>query len=100
MSAFEDQARQGNPIGAFRTALSYASLWAIGSSFSNSIHEISRLLFSDSELDIILAELLATGVTTVLGVTIAILALRDYGCTRRPPPPPPPPSKPILARRA
>lgn len=100
MATFEDHARDGNPLGALRTAIAYGSLWAIGSSFANSIHEITRVLFSDSEMDIIIAEVLATGLTTAFGVTIAVLALRDYQCCRpAPPPPAPAPPRPLLARR-
>lgn len=89
--SFESHATQGNPFGTFRAGIVYGALWAIGSSWSTALREVARVVFPDDAMDVVFAELLAAGITTVFGVTIAILAA--HMCDSRPPPPPhiPPP---------
>lgn len=71
MSDFQSEVDRGNPFGALRHAAIFAVLWAIGTSWSTAIREIAVLLVGEDTFDVVLAELFAAGVTTILGIGIA-----------------------------
>lgn len=80
--SFQDRAINGDFIGVVKMATINGALWAIGSSWSNSIREISRLLFPEDTLDAVLAEVIATVITTCIGIGVALLAGRTW-CNKR-----------------
>ena len=121
--SFQEQVARGSAVGALRTGAVYGALWAIGSSWSNAIREIARILFPEEDMDAIFAEIIATGLVTLMGIGIALLAAQDWcscnvegrGWSRwwpfkksrtesHPPPPtptlpPPPPRRPTAWQR-
>lgn len=83
--SFEERAKRGDPLGAFRYAAVAGSLWAIGSSWSTAIRQIAIRLFPQDTVDVVVAELISALLTTGLGVTIAILVTRPTSwCSRKP----------------
>lgn len=95
MSVFAERVYRGDAIGALKAATVNGALWAIGSSWATAIREIARLVLPEETMDAVFAEALAAGITTVLGVCIALAAARTW-C---PPQPPPPPLAPARGRR-
>ena len=96
MSTFSDHAARGNAVEALRSSIVTGTLWAIGIAWANAIREITRALLPEDTMDVVLAELLAAGTTTFLGVAVALLTARKW-CKRSPPPPLPTPS--VVKRR-
>lgn len=87
-SDFHSELHKGNPLGALQHAAIYAVLWAIGTSWSTAIREIAVVLVGEDTFDVVLAELFAAGVTTVIGIGIAFCATQccnaAYGFGRQP----------------
>ena len=98
MSTFSAYAARGNAVGALRSSILTGTLWAIGIAWANAIREITRALLPEDTLDVVLAELLAAGITTLMGVAVALLTARKW-CQRPPPPPAPPPTPWVVKRR-
>lgn len=96
--SYQDSAARGDAVATFRFAIVSGSLWAIGSSWSAAIRAIAIVALPSSV--VVVAELGAALLTTVIGVAIAMLAARDWPCLRSPvpPPQPPPPRRPRAAR--
>lgn len=76
--SFQNNAESGDVLGAIRTAIVYGSLWAIGSSWSIAIREVVRAIFPENSIDRILAELASAGITTIMGVSLSVLATRTW----------------------
>ena len=76
--SFQDRAINGDFVGVVKMATINGALWAIGTSWSNSIREISRLLFPKDTMDAVLAEVIATVITTFIGIGVALLAGRTW----------------------
>ena len=74
MSSFQERARSGDPLGAFRYAAVAGSLWAIGSSWSTAIRQVAITLFPSDTVEVVVAELISALLTTALGIAIAIVA--------------------------
>lgn len=72
---FEERAARGDVVGTLRYAIAFGSLWAIGSAWAVGIHESVRALFPDDALDVVLAEALSVGITTLVGSVLALAAL-------------------------
>lgn len=72
--SFEEHAANGNALGAFRLAVVYGALWSIGSAWSNAIREVTLVMLPDETHEIVLGELLAVGIVTVLGVGVSMIA--------------------------
>jgi hypothetical protein len=98
MSTFSEYAARGNALGALRSSILTGTLWAIGIAWANAIREITRAVLPQDTLDVVLAELLAAGITTLLGVGVALLTARQW-CQRPPPAPTPPPPIPWVVKR-
>lgn len=89
---FQESAARGDIVSTFQTAIVYGALWAIGSSWSTAIREIAVTVMPESSNNRILAEIGSAALTTVLGVTVAVLATLDYArCHRTPKDEPIPP---------
>ena len=78
MSSFHERTQNGDTLGAIQFALVYGSLWAIGSSWATAIHEITRAILPLGTINVVIAELLASGVTTLLGIGISIIVTRKW----------------------
>lgn len=106
--SFEQRARNRDAVGAVSTAAVYGALWAIGSSWSTAIREVTRLLLPEDTLDAVVAEVVAAALVTIFGVGVAFLVTAPCpspgractACTRRRPPPPPsrPPGRVVIRR--
>ena len=77
---FYDLARRGHAFGALKSATVTASLWAIGSAWSVAIRAIVLEVLPNDQMERVIAELAAAGITSVFGVTIAILAAKRWNC--------------------
>jgi hypothetical protein len=77
--SFQDHAERGDALGAARLAIAYGALWAIGSSWSIAIREVTLLMLPDDTMDVVIAELLAAGIVTFISVNVSVLALKK--CT-------------------
>lgn len=86
MTTFHEQAARGDAVGALQAAASYAALWAIGSAWSTAIRAISLELFPHATMEVVVAELSAATITTLLAMGLALLASRSTRCCemRRP----------------
>ena len=91
--SFHDEVRNGNALAALKASTVSGALWAIALSWATAIREISRLILPEDTMEAVLAEVVAAAITTVLGVSIALLVARNWCPVRLPPsatPPPPP----------
>ena len=86
--SFEERASRGDAFGTLRVAAVNGALWSIGTAWSNAIREVTRALLPDDTMDIVLAEVVAALITTVIGVGLALFVARKW-CARTPAPPPP-----------
>ena len=106
--SFEQRARNRDALGAVSTAAVYGALWAIGSSWSTALREVTRLLLPTDTLDAVVAEVVAAALVTVFGVGVALLVTAPCPTTSRscaacctpskPPPPPRPPGRAVIRR--
>ena len=86
-SAFHDAASRRDPVGMLRQAALYASLWAIGSSWSVAIREIVTAIVptvddddgDENEWRVVLAELGAAATTTLLAICATLGATARCG---------------------
>jgi hypothetical protein len=86
--SYEQSTVQGDVLQSFRTAIVYGTLWAIGSSWATAIREVVLLLVPEDDSNRALAELGSAGLTTVFGITLAILATRTWCAPKKTPTPP------------
>ena len=75
--SFSESVQRGDAFGALRMASVYSALWAIGSSWSTAIREIARVIVPANSTEAVVAEILAAGVVTVLGMGISLLVTRN-----------------------
>ena len=80
MVEFYEIAARGDAIGALKSGAVFGALWAIGTAWSTAIRQISVMIFPSDTMDAVIAELLAATTTTVIGITIAMVAARKWGC--------------------
>lgn len=78
MATFAESARQGDVANVFKLAVINGALWAVGIAWSTAIREIALIVLPEDTPDAVLAELLAAGVVSVLGVTVALAAGRTW----------------------
>lgn len=77
---FYQVASRGRPLEALRSAAVFAALWAIGTAWSTAIREIAVLVFPHSDMDAVLAELVAAAITTVIALAVSLVAAHDWKC--------------------
>ena len=78
MADFTQSVQRGDALSALRMASVNGALWAIGSSWSNAIREIARVIVPlRASDDIVLAEILAAAVVTFIGLGISLLVTRN-----------------------
>ena len=82
-STFAGHAREGDIVGTFRLALINGSLWAIALSWADTIRLVVHTLFARESVREVADDILATGVTTLLGVGFALLVARRWCGARR-----------------
>lgn len=71
MTSYQEAAQRRDPVGLLRQAVLFASLWAIGSSWSIAIREIVTTIVPEADSndgDVVLAELGAASVTTLIAI--------------------------------
>lgn len=98
--SYETSVRQGNVTDVLQRAILYGTLWAIGSAWSTAIREsaIAILPNTNEENIVVLMELGAATLTTVIAVGIAFIAVNVCRPARITPPPPPLPRPPARWR--
>ena len=74
MTSYQEAAQRRDPIGVLRQAVLFASLWAIGSSWAVAIHEIVTTIVPDDNGSVVLAELGAATVTTLIAMGATFVA--------------------------
>ena len=74
---FTESVQRGDAFSALRMASVNGALWAIGSSWSTAIREIARVIVPSNTADVVVAEILAAGVVTFLGLGISLLVTRN-----------------------
>jgi len=79
-TSFAERASEGDALGTIRYGMVNGALWAIGIAWSNAIRETLRALLPEDVLDVVVAELVAATLTTVLGAGVAIAATRKNWC--------------------
>lgn len=83
-SRFETSARAGDAVGTLQQAVLNGALWAVGMAWANAFRETTRALLPEDTMDIVLAELLAAGITTALAVGVVLCTTRSCrSCSRR-----------------
>lgn len=76
-STYQEAAEVGDTLGVLRQAALFASLWAIGSSWSTAIREmVVALLPERDEQEVVVAELTAATITTLFALGLTFLVSR------------------------
>lgn len=92
-SSFAERATQGDALGTIRYGVVTGALWSIGIAWSNAIRETMRVLLPEDDMDVVVAELLAATLTTLLATGVALIATRRQWCSASSSERPPPKSK-------
>ena len=74
---FHESAEQGDILNSLRIAIVYGALWAIGSSWSTAIRETVLTFVPNDSDNRAFAELGAAAITTIFGVSVAVVATRN-----------------------
>ena len=91
MQTFNDSAARCDALGTLRNGLLGGAFWAIGSAWSVAVREVTLLVLPEDRIDTVMAEVLAAGITTIAGVSIALvvsLCKSPCNATRAAAPPP------------
>jgi hypothetical protein len=75
---FEESATRGDVVETFRHALITGSLWSVGIAWSTALRESVMAIIPQDSQTVVLGEFGAAFVTTVFGVTFAIVVARCY----------------------
>ena len=81
--SFYEFVNEGNALGALRLAAINGALWAVGSAWATGTREVALTIVPDDRVDKIIAELFATFLVTVFGVSVALFIGR-IPCGNRP----------------
>lgn len=79
-TSFAERATQGDALGTIRYGVVNGALWAIGIAWSNAIRETMRVLLPADVMDVVVAEVTAATLTTLLGAGVALIATRKQWC--------------------
>ena len=81
--SYIESARRGEIVSTTRYAILNGSLWAIGLAWSTAIRSIVITLIPSDTRDIVLGELLAAVITTVLAVGFSVIVSQKCCDARR-----------------
>jgi len=81
--SYAESATNGNLVGMARFAVLNGALWAVGSSWSTAIRAVTLQILPDDSRDVVLGEIAAATVTTLLSVLVSFAVMRTACCTRR-----------------
>lgn len=95
--SYEESAIHGNWMGMLRFAVVNGALWAIGTSWSTAIRAVTLQMLPDDSQDVVLGELAAASITTVLSV-LASYAVMIKICKKSEPDPPESIPKRVVSR--
>ena len=84
--SYEESAVHGNWMGMMRFAVINGALWAIGTSWSTAIRAVTLQMLPDDSQDVVIGELAAASITTVLSVLVSY-AVMMKGCKKSKPAP-------------
>ncbi len=83
--SYAESATEGNWVGMLRFAVLNGALWAVGSSWSTAIRAVTLQIVPNDSRDVVLGEIAAATVTTLLSVVVSYAVMRQNCCrTRRP----------------
>lgn len=66
-----------------RFAILNGALWAIGSSWSTAIRAVTLQIIPDDSREVVLGEIAAASMTTILSVTVSYVVMRRCYCTTK-----------------
>ena len=78
--SYAESATNGNVIGMVRFAILNGALWAVGISWSTAIRAVTLQIVPDDSQDVVLGELAAATITTVLAVAASYAVMRNECC--------------------
>lgn len=87
--SYAESATAGNFVDMLRFAILNGALWAVGTSWSTAIRAVTLQVVPGDSRDVVLGEIAAASVTTVISVVVSYAVMRR-GCCARPPSPTPP----------
>lgn len=71
-------------MGMLRFAVLNGALWAVGTSWSTAIRAVTLQIVPNDSQDVVLGEIAAATVTTLLSVAVSYTVMRRQCCRRRP----------------
>lgn len=81
--SYAESATAGNWVDMLRFAVLNGALWAVGTSWSTAIRAVTLQIVPSDSRDVVLGEIAAATVTTVLSVVVSYAVMRR-GCCARP----------------
>lgn len=78
--SYAESATNGNVLGMVRFAILNGALWAVGISWSTAIRAVTLQIVPDDSRDVVLGELAAATITTVLAVAASYAVMRNECC--------------------
>ena len=97
--SYAESATAGNWVDMLRFAILNGALWAVGTSWSTAIRAVTLQIVPRDSRDVVLGEIAAASVTTVLSVVVSYAVMRRGCCARRPSSPPTLPSSTLRSSR-
>lgn len=82
--SYAESAVEGNWIEMLRFAVLNGALWAVGSSWSTAIRAVTLQIVPNDSRDVVLGEIAAATVTTLLSVAASYAIMRQNCCRGRP----------------
>jgi len=83
--SYAESAVEGNWVEMMRFAVLNGALWAVGSSWSTAIRAVTLQIVPNDSYDVVLGEIVAASVTTLLSVAASYAVMRRKCCGGRPP---------------
>jgi hypothetical protein len=81
--SYAESASEGNWVGMLRFAVLNGALWAVGTSWSTAIRAVTLQIIPNDSRDVVLGEIAAATVTTLLSVAVSYTVMQRT-CCRRP----------------
>ena len=78
--SYAESATNGNVLGMVRFAILDGALWAVGISWSTAIRAVTLQIVPGDSRDVVLGELTAASITTVLAVAASYAVMRNECC--------------------
>lgn len=80
--SYAESASEGNWVGMLRFAVLNGALWAVGTSWSTAIRAVTLQIVPNDLRDVVIGEIAAATVTTLLSVAVSYAVMRRKCCRR------------------